>query len=66
VPAGHLGQDIILPPRSVGICPPSSTLAGYPGGAGDVRRAPTRDPKDIIFINPEDGTPQSFIRAHNK
>jgi mannose-6-phosphate isomerase-like protein (cupin superfamily) len=25
--------------------------------------APRRDPKDIIFVNPEDGTPESFIRA---
>ena len=25
--------------------------------------APRRDPKDIIFVNPEDGTPDSFIRA---
>ena len=24
---------------------------------------PRRDPKDIIFVNPEDGTPESFIRA---
>lgn len=24
--------------------------------------APRRDPKDIIFVNPEDGTPESFIR----
>ena len=23
--------------------------------------APRRDPKDIIFVNPEDGTPESFI-----
>jgi quercetin dioxygenase-like cupin family protein len=23
---------------------------------------PRRDPKDIIFVNPEDGTPESFIR----
>jgi hypothetical protein len=21
------------------------------------------DPKDIVFVNPEDGTPESFIRA---
>jgi hypothetical protein len=27
--------------------------------------APRRDPKDIIFVNPEDGTPESFIRADN-
>jgi mannose-6-phosphate isomerase-like protein (cupin superfamily) len=26
---------------------------------------PRRDPKDIIFVNPEDGTPESFIRADN-
>jgi mannose-6-phosphate isomerase-like protein (cupin superfamily) len=25
---------------------------------------PRRDPKDIIFVNPEDGTPESFIRAN--
>jgi mannose-6-phosphate isomerase-like protein (cupin superfamily) len=24
---------------------------------------PRRDPKDIIFVNPEDGTPESFIRG---
>jgi len=24
---------------------------------------PRRDPKDIIFVNPEDGTPESFISA---
>src|ERR1700750_1890916 len=24
---------------------------------------PRRDPKDIIFVNPQDGTPESFIRA---
>jgi mannose-6-phosphate isomerase-like protein (cupin superfamily) len=23
---------------------------------------PRRDPKDVIFVNPEDGTPESFIR----
>lgn len=23
---------------------------------------PRRDPKDIIFVNPEDGTPENFIR----
>ena len=23
---------------------------------------PRRDPKDIVFVNPEDGTPESFIR----
>jgi quercetin dioxygenase-like cupin family protein len=25
---------------------------------------PRRDPKDIIFVNPEDGTPDSFIKVH--
>ena len=25
---------------------------------------PRRDPKDIVFVNPEDGTPESFIRAN--
>jgi mannose-6-phosphate isomerase-like protein (cupin superfamily) len=25
---------------------------------------PRRDPRDIIFVNPEDGTPESFIRNH--
>ena len=24
--------------------------------------SPRRDPRDIIFVNPEDGTPESFIR----
>jgi mannose-6-phosphate isomerase-like protein (cupin superfamily) len=24
---------------------------------------PRRDPKDIIFVNPADGTPESFIRG---
>lgn len=24
--------------------------------------APRRDPKDIVFVNPEDGTPESFVR----
>ena len=24
---------------------------------------PRRDPKDILFVNPEDGTPESFIRG---
>ena len=24
---------------------------------------PRRDPKDIIFVNPEDGTPASFIAS---
>jgi hypothetical protein len=23
---------------------------------------PRRDPKDIIFVNPEDGTPETFVR----
>jgi quercetin dioxygenase-like cupin family protein len=26
---------------------------------------PRRHPKDIIFINPEDGTPESFIQGQN-
>jgi mannose-6-phosphate isomerase-like protein (cupin superfamily) len=25
---------------------------------------PRRDPKDVIFVNPADGTPETFIRAH--
>ena len=25
---------------------------------------PRRDPKDIIFVNPEDGTPETFIRGY--
>ncbi len=25
---------------------------------------PRRDPKDVIFVNPEDGTPDSFIQGH--
>jgi mannose-6-phosphate isomerase-like protein (cupin superfamily) len=25
---------------------------------------PRRDPKDIIFVNPADGTPETFIRAN--
>jgi mannose-6-phosphate isomerase-like protein (cupin superfamily) len=25
---------------------------------------PRRDPRDIIFVNPADGTPESFIREH--
>jgi mannose-6-phosphate isomerase-like protein (cupin superfamily) len=25
---------------------------------------PRRDPKDIIFVNPEDGTPETFIGAN--
>ena len=24
---------------------------------------PRRDPKDIVFVNPQDGTPESFIKA---
>jgi hypothetical protein len=24
---------------------------------------PRRDPKDVIFVNPADGTPESFIRS---
>ena len=24
---------------------------------------PRRDPKDIIFVNPEDGTPETFVRV---
>jgi len=24
--------------------------------------APRRDPKDIVFVNPEDGTPETFVR----
>ncbi|VFU07163.1 Cupin [Methylocella tundrae] len=27
---------------------------------------PRRDPKDIIFVNPEDGTPESFIQDKSK
>jgi mannose-6-phosphate isomerase-like protein (cupin superfamily) len=27
---------------------------------------PRRDPKDIIFVNPEDGTPDSFIQGQKK
>jgi mannose-6-phosphate isomerase-like protein (cupin superfamily) len=27
---------------------------------------PRRDPKDIIFVNPEDGTPESFIRGREQ
>jgi hypothetical protein len=26
-------------------------------------RWPRRNPKDVIFVNPEDGTPESFIRV---
>ena len=25
---------------------------------------PRRDPKDVIFVNPADGTPESFIRSN--
>jgi mannose-6-phosphate isomerase-like protein (cupin superfamily) len=25
---------------------------------------PRRDPKDIVFVNPQDGTPESFIAEH--
>jgi mannose-6-phosphate isomerase-like protein (cupin superfamily) len=25
---------------------------------------PRRDPKDVIFVNPGDGTPESFVREH--
>ncbi|WP_263358847.1 cupin domain-containing protein [Acidicapsa ligni] len=28
--------------------------------------APRRDPKDIIFVNPEDGTPESFIQKKSE
>jgi mannose-6-phosphate isomerase-like protein (cupin superfamily) len=27
---------------------------------------PRRDPKDILFVNPEDGTPDSFIRPKSE
>jgi mannose-6-phosphate isomerase-like protein (cupin superfamily) len=27
---------------------------------------PRRDPRDIIFVNPEDGTPESFIRGKDR
>jgi quercetin dioxygenase-like cupin family protein len=27
---------------------------------------PRRDPKDIIFVNPEDGSPESFIQGQKK
>lgn len=27
--------------------------------------APRRDPKDIVFVNPEDGTPETFIQDKN-
>lgn len=26
--------------------------------------APRRDPKDIVFVNPEDGTPETFVREN--
>lgn len=26
--------------------------------------APRRDPSDVIFVNPEDGTPQSFVKQN--
>ena len=26
--------------------------------------APRRDPKDVIFVNPEDGTPESFVERN--
>jgi hypothetical protein len=25
-----------------------------------------RNPRDIVFVNPEDGTPESFIKADQK
>ena len=25
---------------------------------------PRRDPRDVIFVKPEDGTPESFIQAN--
>jgi mannose-6-phosphate isomerase-like protein (cupin superfamily) len=28
--------------------------------------APRRDPRDIIFVNPEDGSPESFIQGQKK
>jgi mannose-6-phosphate isomerase-like protein (cupin superfamily) len=28
--------------------------------------APRRDPNDIIFVNPEDGSPESFIQGQKK
>ena len=27
---------------------------------------PRRDPKDVIFVNPEDGTPETFIQAQRR
>jgi hypothetical protein len=27
---------------------------------------PRRDPRDIIFVNPADGTPESFIRDKSR
>ena len=27
---------------------------------------PRRDPKDIIFVNPEDGTPESFVQNKDR
>jgi len=27
---------------------------------------PRRDPKDVIFVNPEDGTPESFVRRKDQ
>ena len=27
---------------------------------------PRRDPRDIIFVNPDDGTPETFIRAKDQ
>ena len=28
--------------------------------------APRRDPKDIIFVSPQDGTPETFIRSRSE
>lgn len=28
--------------------------------------APRRDPKDIVFLNPQDGTPETFIRSRGE
>ena len=25
---------------------------------------PRRDPKDVIFVNPADGTPETFVQAN--
>jgi hypothetical protein len=38
---------------------------GGEGTADPTRRGrrPRRNPKDVIFVNPEDSTPESFIRA---